>query len=148
MAGPKLSLVVPSGSVEGDDYVVPGASFAGQPTVSVKPAEIRRACCSHWQSGTTVMALRVQLWKSSKRAAAPSRSLPRCGGRRLYEREQRRRSPTPTRPVRADLRIFVVAAVRFDSVVPGAFCVRWSGREALTDELHLNLYNSHETEVR
>ena len=57
--------VVPSESVEGDDYVMPGVCFAGQPTVSVEPAEIGGIYRSHRRSGTAVIALRVQLWKSS-----------------------------------------------------------------------------------
>ena len=51
---------------------MPGACFAGQPTVSFKPAEIGRGCRSHRQSGTTVTALRVDLWKSSKGAVGVS----------------------------------------------------------------------------
>jgi hypothetical protein len=63
---------VPSESVEGDDYIVPDACFAGQPTVSFKPGEIGRGCRSHRQTGTMMIALWVDLWKSS---------IPQAGGR-------------------------------------------------------------------
>jgi hypothetical protein len=60
-----LPAVVPSESVDGDDYIVPDACFAGQPTVSFKPGEIGRGCRSHMQTGTMMIALWVDLWKSS-----------------------------------------------------------------------------------
>jgi len=59
-------LLVPGESVEGDDYIVPDACFAGQPTVSFKPGEIGRGYRSHRQTGTMMIALWVDLWKSSK----------------------------------------------------------------------------------
>ena len=66
---------VPSESVEGDDYIVPDACFAGQPTVSFKPGEIGRGCRSHRQTSTMVIALWVDLWKSSAPEASVSPSL-------------------------------------------------------------------------
>jgi len=66
-------LIVPSESVEGDDYIVPDACFAGQPTVSFKPGEIGRGCRSHRQTGTMMIALWVDLWKSSQASARVSR---------------------------------------------------------------------------
>lgn len=68
-----LSQFVRSESVEGDDYVMPGACFAGQPTVSFKPAEIGRGCRSHRQSGTTVQCSGLT-----------------CGNRPTRQREHRR----------------------------------------------------------
>jgi hypothetical protein len=62
--------IVPSESVEGDDYIVPDACFAGQPTVSFKPGEIGRGCRSHRQTGTMMIAFWVDLWKSSAPAAS------------------------------------------------------------------------------
>ena len=76
-----LLLLVPSENLDSTDHVMPGACFAGQPAVWVKPAWIRSDYRSNRRSGSTAIALPLSCGNRgmSRRHGVVSANAPRFG---------------------------------------------------------------------